>query len=287
MQSPLWRCLLFGTLSRFFTSWARWLERTWWSVFGISPTQHRGVLCRSSTSLKARVLWNPYWTRLSRARLSRADPGQRTSRQLAEMAASLVSWRNGEELFHPASALQCLLGAPPGAALPAPALPYFIPATAPSPLCHQAGPSPGSLLHQPQGRADPLLWEATPQAGSRLFGVPGEVQGELGGDDNCCEMSHLLIAKNHSPYLCSCPTPGTREAEIPALWGPCPSSSCPFSALYHARVELMVLSFPPLKPFPAAREAGESKKRFVWGKRLKEETLLQNWVGSNSLRVSG
>lgn len=129
------------------------------------------------------------------------------------MAAGLDSWRNGEEQFHPASALQCLLGAPPYPVLAA---------TAPSPLYHQADPLSGSRLHQPQSRAATFLQEATPQAGCSLFRLPGKGQGELAGDDNCCEMSHLLIAKNHNPYLCSCPTPGKRGAEIFVLWGLCP-----------------------------------------------------------------
>lgn len=53
--------------------------------------------------------------------------------------------------------LLCLLGTIPGRVPPNPVLPYFISAIAPSFLCHQAGPPPGSLIHQPQGRAVPLL----------------------------------------------------------------------------------------------------------------------------------
>lgn len=81
---------------------------------------------------------------------SRADPGQQTSRQLAEVATDLVFWRNGEELFHsfPASALQCHLGALLDPILPAPALLCFIPVTDPRGY-HEAGPTPGSIHHQP------------------------------------------------------------------------------------------------------------------------------------------
>lgn len=128
----------------------------------------------------------------------------------------------------------------------------------------------------------------SPQAEPRLFGLPGKGWGSWGGDDNCCEMSHLLIAENHSPHLCYYPIPGTRGAEIPVLWGPCPSWSCSFSACIMQEWSWWpALPFPLFKPFLAAVESGESKKRFVWGKRLKEETLLQKWLGSNSLGVSG
>lgn len=98
------------------------------------------------------------------------------------------------------------------------------------PPCHQASPLPGSLLPQPQSIAALM----SPQAESRQFELPGNGQGEIGGDSNWCAMSYLLIAKSHRPHLCSWLTHGTRGAEIPALWGP-----CHFSALYHMRVELM------------------------------------------------
>lgn len=135
---------------------------------------------------------------------------------LAEMAVGLIFSRNSEGLFHlaPASALQCLLGAPPGSALPSPALPCFIPVTSSSPLSPGWSPSWHSAPAAPkQSRSLALKGHHNKQsgAGSGCLGSQGRDSGSW--DDNCSEMLCLKPAKNHSTHLCSCSTPGMSGAE--------------------------------------------------------------------------
>lgn len=105
------------------------------------------------------------------------------------MAAGLIFLRSGEELFHPSpvSALQCLLGAPPGSALLAPTLPHFILVTSSSPL------SPGWSPSWQSAPADPLLEEATTEAELCWFRQAGweARQGTMG-----CGMTTALLCSN-------------------------------------------------------------------------------------------
>lgn len=133
------------------------------------------------------------------------------------MAAGLIFSRNGEELSHPApaSTLQCLLGAPPGSAPPAPALLYFIPVASSSPLSPGWSPSWQSAPPAPkQSRPFALRGHHVSRAVLVQAGCSGSQGRDSGSwNDNCSEMLCLIIAKNHSPHLCSCSIPGMNGAE--------------------------------------------------------------------------